>query len=307
MRAFWAFIVLFLITAAGAVAWNSVRTDSKKHAATQSTAPATETETGSAASTSRTPSSSAGKSSAFATPTSAPSVAKADTPTPPIASTTITPPPGKAVHSPQAAIPKPDETEPVTQREEPKHTPGAITPDGVPTKIGEYGVRPVKIKTNDDGSTTLDDRFTIKGDGSKGDPYRVPWELLLSCKDTFEPAAGLKKIPGRIAFLSGKFIRLDGYVAFPLMMQKPTELLAMLNQWDGCCIGVPPTPYDAVEVKLTKIVDGDSRFATSGVVIGKFKVDPYVVKNPKGDWLVSMFTMNAADFTAGDIGPGGNQ
>ena len=28
------------------------------------------------------------------------------------------------------------------------------------------------------------------------------------------------------------------------------EALVMLNQWDGCCIGVPPTPYDAVEVRL---------------------------------------------------------
>jgi type II secretory pathway pseudopilin PulG len=201
-------------------------------------------------------------------------------------------------HQPQKPV-APARPEP---KEEPPADPNATMPDGVPAKLGEYDVRPVRIEKKDDGSVMLDGRFTLRGTGTKEDPYRVPWELLVSAKDTFEPAAGLKKIPGRVAMLHDKFVRLDGYVAFPLMMQKPTELLSMLNQWDGCCIGVPPSPYDAVEVKLAKMVTGDARFAVTGSVVGKFKVDPYVVKNPRGDWLVGMYTMSVGDFTPEDIG-----
>lgn len=324
MKFFWSLIIILIAGAIAAAGWNYTRAnrqhnaavESAKEAETQLQATQTAKKDAEVASTAKppaptpTPTPETKQLEAKTEPkveskpteqAAKPTPAPAPTREPPIAGTTI---PNQKHTGQPAQITQPPA--PVKPREEPKDTPGSSI-DGVPTKIGEYDVRPVKITKNADGSTTLDDRFTIKGDGTKGDPYRVPWELLLSCKDTFEPAAGLKKIPGRIAFLNEKFVRLDGYVAFPLMMQKPTELLSMLNQWDGCCIGVPPTPYDAVEAKLTKVVTGDSRFATNGVVIGKFKVDPYVVKNPKGDWLVSMYTMNVADFTAGDIGPGGAQ
>ena len=323
MRIFWSINILLVVGAAAAAGWNYTRAHRQQSAAVAASQEAEkQLQKAQAAKLEAESAAPAAKPPAQATPTPAteakpePKVeakpveqtAKAQPAAqpqavrePPIAGTTI--PNQKHTGQPTQISAPPAPAKP---REEPKDTPGSSI-EGVPTKIGEYDVRPVKITKNADGSTTLDDRFTIKGDGTKGDPYRVPWELLLSCKDTFEPAAGLKKIPGRIAFLNEKFVRLDGYVAFPLMMQKPTELLSMLNQWDGCCIGVPPTPYDAVEAKLTKVVTGDSRFATTGVVIGKFKVDPYVVKNPKGDWLVSMYTMSAADFTAGDIGPGGSQ
>jgi hypothetical protein len=221
-----------------------------------------------------------------------------DATTPPVAGTHA--PGAGAAHQPAkpAAPPRPE------PREEPPADPNATMPDGVPAKLGEYDVRPVRMEKKDDGSVVLDGRFPLRGAGTKEDPYRVSWELLVSAKDTFEPAAGLKKISGRVAMLHDKWVRLDGYVAFPLMMQKPTELLSMLNQWDGCCIGVPPTPYDAVEVKLAKMVTGDARFAVTGSVVGKFKVDPYVVKNPRGDWLVGMYTMSVADFTPEDIGDG---
>ena len=220
------------------------------------------------------------------------------TKTPPVAGTQAAGGGGGGAHQPLKPV-APPRPEP---REEPAADPNATMPDGIPAKLGEYDVRPVRIEKKDDESVVLDGRFTLRGTGTKEDPYRVPWELLVSAKDTFEPAAGLKRIPGRVAMLHEKFVRLDGYVAFPLMMQKPTELLSMLNQWDGCCIGVPPSPYDAVEVKLSKMVTGDARFAVTGSVVGKFKVDPYVVKNPRGDWLVGMYTMSVGDFTPEDIG-----
>jgi hypothetical protein len=66
----------------------------------------------------------------------------------------------------------------------------------------------------------------------------------------------------------------------------------MLNTWDGCCIGVPPTPYDAVEVRLVGALKSDDRFAIAGSVVGKFSVKPYVVKN----WLVGIYIIDDATF-----------
>jgi hypothetical protein len=149
-----------------------------------------------------------------------------------------------------------------------------------------------KVERRADGTTVLDDRFTVKGEGTLEKPYEVTWELLTSVDQDFDPHSGKKKIPQRIAFLHDKYVKLGGYIAFPMNMQQPRELLLMLNQWDGCCIGVPPTPYDAIEASLNKTVVGDDRFATVGGVVGKMGIKPYVV----GDWLVGLYTMEFGDF-----------
>lgn len=163
---------------------------------------------------------------------------------------------------------------------------------------GPYAVAPGEVVTQDDGSLRLDGRFTIKGDGSAAKPYEIPWELITSAEETYEPRSGKLKIPQRVAMLDGKHVRIDGYVAFPMYVQQPRELLAMLNQWDGCCIGVPPTPYDAIEVQLKAVVDDKARLATSGAVEGRFKVKPYVV----GDWLVGLYMMEDASMSPKEFG-----
>ena len=76
----------------------------------------------------------------------------------------------------------------------------------------------------------------------------------------------------------------------------------MLNQWDGCCIGVPPTPYDAIEATLDKVAVGDARFAVTGAVTGKFGVKPYIV----GDWLVGLYTMENGTFNPKTFSGGGS-
>jgi hypothetical protein len=157
---------------------------------------------------------------------------------------------------------------------------------------------PPKIEEQPDGVKLIDGRYALKGDGSKEKPYEVTWEMLVSAQETYEPSAGKKKIPGRIMMLDGRYIKLTGYVAFPLAVSQPKELLSMLNQWDGCCIGVPPTPYDAVEVQLLDRVIGENRQATYGVVQGRLTVKPYVV----GDWLVGLYLMTDAEFRPTQFG-----
>jgi hypothetical protein len=165
--------------------------------------------------------------------------------------------------------------------------------DAAVQKIGAYEISPGKVEKKPDGSMLLDDKYVVKGEGTKEKPYEITWELLTSVDQAFDPHAGKNKIPNRIAMLQDKYVKFGGYIAFPMNMQQPKELLLMLNQWDGCCIGVPPTPYDAIEVTLNKSVTGEDRFSTTGSVVGKMGIKPYVV----GDWLVGLYIMDSGEFS----------
>ncbi len=163
---------------------------------------------------------------------------------------------------------------------------------------GEFEVDPSTPETRADGSMLYDGRFVVKGQGTKENPYEVTWEMLLSAEEHYDPRTGKKKIPQRVAILHEKWVKVTGYIAFPMAVQQPRELLAMLNQWDGCCIGTPPTPYDAIEVRLAAPATGDNRYATFGSVTGRFEVKPYLV----GDWLVGLYLMEDGAFNATEFG-----
>ncbi len=172
-----------------------------------------------------------------------------------------------------------------------------VKQDKPPTFQG-FEVIPAKIEKKDDGSMLVDGQYVIKGEGTTEKPYLVPWDVLTSVEETFDPQSGKKKLPERVTMLDGKVVKLSGYVAFPLMMKEAKECLSMLNQWDGCCIGVPPTPNDAVEVSLTPVSKGEESFTTSGHVIGTFKVKPYL----QGDWLIGLYVMEQSDLKSKDYG-----
>lgn len=165
-------------------------------------------------------------------------------------------------------------------------------------KFAGFEVIPVTIIKKDDGTTLLDNEYTLKGDGTADNPYIISWDLLASVESTFDPQNDKKRLPGRVTMLDGKFARLSGYVAFPMTSKEPRDLLSMLNQWDGCCIGTPPTPYDAVEVAMKGVVGGDDRFATTGRVTGIFHVKPYL----QGDWLIGLYTMEDASLAVREFG-----
>ena len=142
-----------------------------------------------------------------------------------------------------------------------------------------------------------DGKYEIRGLGTPESPYRVSWECLASASESYMPRLQEREIPQRIALLHGKVLEIDGYQAFPLMVSETKELIVMLNQWDGCCIGVPPTPYDAVEVKLLEPAKRGGRHAAFnfGGVRGTFRVDPYLVEN----WLVGLYILDGAQMIEG--------
>lgn len=182
---------------------------------------------------------------------------------------------------------------PIAVADAPAPPPTAANPSAAPP--APDAAAPAKITPQADGSVLVDDRFTMRGTGTKDDPYVITWELLTSAKESYQPKLGRKIIPDRLKRLDGKWVRINGYVAFPIMAQSADEMLIMLNQWDGCCIGVPPTPYDAVEVRLKKSAEGEERMRVSGTLKGILRVDPYLVK----DWLVSLYLMDEGAITTG--------
>lgn len=173
---------------------------------------------------------------------------------------------------PEVVIPdEPDEDEMVVPTESPAETPESekITP----TK------------------STKNDLYTIKGQGTKEDPYRVTWELLTSAYETYRPRDDKNEIPKRITDLHEKYVRITGYLAFPQLTGEVDEALVMLNEWDGCCLGVPPQPYDSIEVRMgASITTVRGPFSPFGSVMGKLQVDPYLVNG----WLVGLYLMDDA-------------
>lgn len=218
-----------------------------------------------------------------------------DAPSKPAAAPAAAPP----AASPSASLPTTPPSAPLPPAPAPHASPTAARTDA--DTLAGFVVVPSDISTQADGSMLIDKKYRVTGDGTKDRPYQVTWELLVSAEDTFEPKSGKKTLPRRIAMLHDKYITIKGYIAFPMMVSEPRELLMMLNQWDGCCIGVPPTPYDAIEVMLDNAVTVEERAAATGGVTGRFGVKPYIV----GDWLVGLYVLDRGQLLKPSMGADG--
>lgn len=146
-----------------------------------------------------------------------------------------------------------------------------------------------------DGSDAAGERFIVTGSGTADDPYEITWDLLISAAETYSPRMGMTDMPERVERLDGAHVKITGYLAFPLPGQMNDEVLVMLNEWDGCCLGVPPSPYDAIEVRLAQAVQSQQgqHLVSYGTVTGILEVDPYVVE----DWLLGLYLMDGASLT----------
>ncbi|MEL7472925.1 MAG: hypothetical protein AAGK04_06355 [Planctomycetota bacterium] len=146
----------------------------------------------------------------------------------------------------------------------------------------------------------------LKGRGTAESPFEITWDLLATAHETYRPKLGKTELPEWAELLHGSHVRVVGYVLFAEFASESDELLLMKNQWDGCCIGLPPTPYDAVEVKLGEQTDAAGKLVNYGTVRGTLEVDPYVVN----DWLLSLYVLKdgvlesvGLQGEAGHVGP----
>lgn len=164
------------------------------------------------------------------------------------------------------------------------------TPKEEPPPPPAAPLAPVKTQTLDDGTLLIDGKYKVKGKGTAEDPYQITWDHLVSTQEDYVPRNGRNELPGRITMLNERYVEIVGNIAFPVMAEQQEDCLVMMNQWDGCCIGIPPTPYDAVEVRLATAVEGKARLTTYGTVRGKFAVEPQLV----GGWLIGLYVMDDA-------------
>ncbi len=150
---------------------------------------------------------------------------------------------------------------------------------------------PARIERIDERTIRVDGEFTIRGSGTERDPYLVTWELLASASRELDAAAGRFVVPGRIADLRGAWIRISGYWAPPLQVFEARELMVMLNKWDGCCVGLPPTPFDSIEATLSRSVQVQGKHLFRfGTITGRLDVEPFVA----GTFLLGLYRLRDA-------------
>jgi len=53
-----------------------------------------------------------------------------------------------------------------------------------------------------------------------------------------------------VRLVDGTYIEISGYYSTAVRVARAKNLLLTLNRWDGCCIGLPPTPFDAIDVTM---------------------------------------------------------
>lgn len=197
------------------------------------------------------------------------------------------------IESAEARSPEPlKPTEPKTT------TDGATLTDGLDLEIENTTIAPGTITRIKPGELEVDGEWTLEGLGTQESPYLPSWEYLYSAADSYQPRLGENTIPQRIAMLHDKWVKIAGFTAYPLVTGEVTELLVMLNRWDGCCIGVPPTPFDALEVRLTEAISRATSTKkhqiTYGTVTGRLQIDPYLIEK----WLVGLYVLEESSMNS---------
>ena len=150
---------------------------------------------------------------------------------------------------------------------------------------------PTTLTRGSNNQIEVDGRYTILGSGTELDPYRVTWELLKSAYETMDLNGSRVTPPKRLEMLNGTYVQISGYLAPPLWGQETLELLVLLNRWDGCCIGLPPTPFDCIEAQLSAPMKlGAAHTISYGTIRGKFIVEPFKA----GTFLIGLYRLEEA-------------
>ena len=188
----------------------------------------------------------------------------------------------KIAPAPQALqINAPTPTTATTQSIPPQQTQTATTTTAPPTTLTRGSNNQIEV----------DGRYTILGSGTELDPYRVTWELLKSAYETMDLNGSRITPPKRLEMLNGTYVQISGYLAPPLWGQETLELLVLLNRWDGCCIGLPPTPFDCIEAQLSAPMKlGAAHTISYGTIRGKFIVEPFKA----GTFLIGLYRLEEA-------------
>ena len=136
----------------------------------------------------------------------------------------------------------------------------------------------------------------VMGTGTEVDPFMLEWKTLRAIEQDYNPKQGKDHLPDWLDLLNERQVRIVGNTLVPVIATTTRELLVMQNPWDGCCIGIPPSPYDAIEVTLDHDVDFGNSAVGYGTVEGVFILDPYVVDG----WVLGIYIIEHATYRSGD-------
>jgi len=116
------------------------------------------------------------------------------------------------------------------------------------------------------------------GAGTERQPFRVSWELLGQASGHVRGDGSLDAMPRTLELLGGTWIELSGFYAPAIIAPSTDELVLMLNRWDGCCIGLPPTPYDSALVKTRAPIDFSLQHQINfGTLRGRLVLEPFAL------------------------------
>lgn len=139
----------------------------------------------------------------------------------------------------------------------------------------------------------LDGRFRITGNGRSDDPYRISWELLTSASAAIDAKRDALRPPPWVRLLDGTTIEISGYYSTPVRVPEARNLLLTLNRWDGCCIGLPPTPFDAIDVAMREpLAFKGLHVIRFGTFRGRLVVEPIAAAG----FLLGLYRLEDATF-----------
>jgi hypothetical protein len=145
-----------------------------------------------------------------------------------------------------------------------------------------------------DGAWLVDQLYVVRGQGTALSPFSVPWDLLLSAAETYAPAAGSWELPKRLHWLDGKQLQVKGFLTSPTRATQSDHLLLTWSALDACCLGPPPNPAQAVEVKLESPLTLERHVLIGVTVEGTFKLEPRLT----GGLGMSLFRLDNARVVA---------
>lgn len=149
----------------------------------------------------------------------------------------------------------------------PANTPHPLSPN-------TNAITEMQLSRMADGAWLVDQLHVVRGQGTAAEPYSITWDLLLSATETYAPAAGSWELPKRLRWLDGKQLQIKGFLTSPTRAAKSDHLLLTWSALDACCLGPPPNPCQAVEVKLETPITLDRHVLIGVTVEGTFKLEP---------------------------------
>ncbi len=182
--------------------------------------------------------------------------------------------------------------------------PEVIAPETAP-EIASESAAPIVVQADPEPSYERLDDGTIKvkatgtiitGSGTENDPFVLDWVTMRSVERGYNPRQGKEVLPDWLELLDERFVRITGNTLVPVIATTTREVLVMQNPWDGCCIGIPPSPYDAIEVTLNHDVDFGNSAVGYGTVEGVFLLDPYVVDG----WVLGLYLIEEGTYRSGE-------